>query len=321
VVFSLPLALPLAIATAILVIIGTMNQDGELRALAAGGVSHHAVSKRLIPLVLAGVVLCMVLTQVLLPLAVADIRANRAHLLQTAIAQRVANDEPIIDQGNRRIWVGAVVGSRLEDVHGMVIQNGDITALFAPHAHWTTSADGIVLEFDDVVMLQRKADGQTISVQTQRYDYVLENDSHSLGQSEPDALSTPEVWRLASHPPGPGVDCSPYNNARLTLQVRFFLPLAIIAYALLAAGLGMTFGTAQNLVGVVIVVVTVALFTYPAIGYVKTNVHHPQINPGWLLWPPAIMLAGFGAWLMARPDLAREQLLRPLQALRAGRGT
>ncbi len=313
--FSLPIALPLALATAILVIIGAMNQDGELRALAASGVSHFAVTVRLAPLVVAAVLACLVLTHVVMPKAVAGIRASKGRLAQTLIAQRVASDEPILEEHGLSVWVGSADGAKLHNVRALSSRSGDFIAAFAPDAHWALSDQGIHLEFEDVQMLQRRADGHVVTVSTSAYDYLWEGDTKAPGQSEPDAMSTPEAMRLASIPPPPGKDPSSYNNARLTVHFRFFLPVSLIAFSLFAIGLGLTFGTSQNLHGVVMVVITVALVIYPAFGYVKTNVHHPQIDPGWLLWPPAALVALLGLALLWRPDRAREAISSPLAFL------
>lgn len=314
--FALPIALPLAMATAILVVIGAMNQDGELRALAASGVSQVAVVIRLGPLVLAGVAVCLVLTHLVLPAAVADLRANKGRLLQTAIAQCVANDEPIFQRQNVSVWVGAVDGHRLYDVHALDWSKDTFTACFAPEARWVMRSNGLEMEFRNVLVLQRKANGRFTTANVATYDYPWVEDTQTIGQTEPDALPTGEVMALAADVPAANDDQSRFNNARLALHFRTFLPLSLIAFSLFAAGLGLLFGTAQNLPGVAVVVVTVALATYPAFGYVKTNVDQVQMSPGFLLWPPAVILGLAGAWMVWwGGDRAREALLAPFAYL------
>ena len=127
----------------------------------------------------------------------------------------------------------------------------------------------------------------------------------------PDSLSTSQVFALAGKVPATGESHSVYNNARLTAQFRFFLPISLIAFSLLAMGLGLAYGTDQNLPGIVIIVVVVAAVVYPTFGYVKTNSSQPQLNPGWILWPPAIAIALFGLWLSWRPERAREIIAMP----------
>ncbi|MBA3937401.1 MAG: LptF/LptG family permease [Planctomycetes bacterium] len=303
--FALPISLPLALATALLVGLGAMNQEGELRALAACGVSHLAVVRRLLPLILLGVVLCGALTNLVLPQAVAEIRASKGKLLPTALAQSVANGDPILQKKDVSLWVESVNGGRMRNVHALINRNGDLTAAFAPDAHWVLGRKGIQMEFEAVQLMQRSANGRFLAAEMTRYDYLLEDEDSESGKTEPDAMSTWAVIELLKKPKDPK-HLSIFNNARLALQVRCFIPVAMIAYAFLAIGLGMTWGTSQNLLGVVIMVVVVVLFTYPAIGYVKNGVDLPQMHPAWLLWPPAMLLTAFGAFLTWNPTRARE---------------
>ncbi len=314
---SLPIALPLALATAILVIIGAMNQDGELRALASSGVSHLAVVVRVLPLVGVAMAACLALTHIIMPSAVAGIRGAKGRLAQTLIAQKVAIDEAVMEKGGVSVWVGAADGDQLTDIRALVTRSGgEFIAVFAPHAHWSLSSKGINLVFEDAQLMQRRADGRLTTIDAPVWPYLWEGDQ-GTGQSEPDGMPTARVIELVEHPPAPGADPSNYNNARLTLQFRFFLPASLLAFALLAIGIGLTYGTSQNLPGVVIMVVVVALTIYPAFGYVKTNVSHAQINPGWLLWPPAGAVAALGLWLLWRPDRSREIIAMPLALVRS----
>jgi lipopolysaccharide export LptBFGC system permease protein LptF len=308
---SLPIALPVALATAILVIIGSMNQDGELRALAASGVGHRKVIMRLIPLILLAVFGCGLMTHVVMPMGIADMRANKGRLLQTAIASRVAEGEPMIERKGLSVWVGASDGSHLEDVRALMTRNKEFIAVYAPHAQWVLADKGIHLECDDVQMFLRQPGKHVMVLDTERYAYLFDDDLASSDRIEPDALSTPEVMALAAKVPGNKESHSVYNNARLTVQFRYFLPLSLIAFSLLAMGLGLAYGTDQNLPGIVIIVVVVAAVVYPTFGYVKTNSSQPLINPGWILWPPGFLVAVFGLWLSWRPERARELLATP----------
>jgi lipopolysaccharide export LptBFGC system permease protein LptF len=308
---SLPIALPLALATSILVIIGAMNQEGELRALASSGVSHLAVVVRVLPLVAVAMVACLALTNIIMPNAVAGIRGAKGRLYQTLIAQKVAIDEAVMEKGGVSVWVGAADGDKLRDIRALVTRPDEFIAVFAPRAHWSLSSKGINLVFEDAQLMQRRADGRLTTIDAPVWPYLWEGDQGS-GQSEPDGMATGQVIELVKHPPAAGADPSNYNNARLTLHFRFFLPASLLAFALLAIGIGLTYGTSQNLPGVVIMVVVVALTIYPAFGYVKTNVSHPQISPGWLLWPPAGAVACLGLWLLWRPDRSREIIGMPL---------
>lgn len=304
---SLPLAFPLALSTALLVALGAMNQDGEVRALAAGGVGHRAIVRRLLPLILAGALVCAVLIHIVLPDAMADLRANKGRLMQTAIAERVASGEPVLPKSDSTVWVGGVEGSSLSDIHAMLVRGGSFIAAYAPHATWDLDGGDIRVEARDLTLLQRDDKGKLMAVDTERWAYVVREEG-SQGKIEPDTMPTPQVWRLAHQRPEPGQSLSVYNDARLSLHFRYFLPAALVAFCLFAMGMGLAFGTSQNLAGVAIMVVVVSLVTYPAFGYVKNNNTRDLINPGFLLWPPAILLGLVGLWLCWWPQRAREQL-------------
>jgi lipopolysaccharide export LptBFGC system permease protein LptF len=308
---SVPIALPISLASAILVVLGGMVQDGEFRALAASGVSHRRVLVRLTPLIIGAMLLCGLLTHVVMPMGLADMRANQGRFLQTAIPSKVAAGEPIYNKDNMSVWVGSADGSRLQDVHAMMKRGGDQIALYAPEARWVRVNKDVHLECYDVQMLVRQPGRHLTSIDTERYAYVIDSSSTKREKIYPDAMSTAEVFRLASVRPGSKDNHEVYNNARLTLHFRFFLPLSLIAFGLLAMGLGLTFGTDQNLAGVIIIVVVVALVVYPTFGYVKEQTRLPQISPAFLLYPPALLVAIIGGWMAFFPVQAREVLTRP----------
>lgn len=307
---SVPIALPVALATAILVVIGAMVQDGEFRALASSGVSHRRVLVRLFPVIITAMLFCGFLTHVVLPMGLADLRANQGKLLKTAIASRVAEGEAMADHKGLDVWVGSAEGSQLRDVRAMLKRGEEQIAIYAPEARWVLADKGIHLECQDVQMLVRQPGKHVMTLDTERYAYLFDHELAKRQKVYPDALSTPEVMRLASLVPKPGEKHDVYNNARLTLHFRYFLPLSLIAFGLLAMGLGLVSGTDQNLLGVVIIVVVVGAVVVPTFGYVKNQTAHPQVNPAFLLYPPAVLVAMFGAWMAWNPDRARETMGR-----------
>jgi hypothetical protein len=74
----------------------------------------------------------------------------------------------------------------------------------------------------------------------------------------------------------------------------------------------LAFGTDQNLVGIIIIVVVVAAVIYPSFGYVKNRTNMLQMDPGFLLWPPGVLVAVIGGWMAWNPERARELLRSPL---------
>lgn len=308
---SLPIALPISLATAILVVLGGMVQDGEFRALASSGVGHRRVLIRLIPLIIGAIMLCGALTHVVMPMGIKDMRANKGKLLQTAIASRIASGDAMFEQKGMSVWVTAADGAQLHEVRAMLTQGQELITIYAPQANWSLANKGIHLECQNVQMMVRNPGNHFMSMDTERYSYLFDSDLNRRDRLEPDSMSTPEVMALTEKIPPIGENQSTYNNARLTLQFRYFLPLSLIAFSLLAMGLGLTFGTDQNLPGVVIIVVVVAAVVYPTFGYVKNYTDQPQIHPAFILWPPAMVVALIGGWMAWRPERAREILGSP----------
>lgn len=307
----LPIALPVSLATAILVVLGSMVQDGEFRALAASGVGHRRVLIRLIPLIIGAMLLCGLLTHVIMPLGMADMRANQGRLLQTLIASRVAESEPMVSHKGMSVWAGAVDGSQLEDVRALIKRGDEQIALYAPAARWVLADKGVHLECQDVQMLVRSPGKHLMTMDTERYAYLFDSDLARRVWVNPDSLPTSEVIALTRILPKKGESHEVYNNARLNMHFRFFLPLSLIAFCLLAMGLGLAFGTDQNLLGVIIIVVVVAAVVYPTFGYVKNQTRLPQIDPAWILYPPAIAIMLLGLWMAWSPIHARETLAKP----------
>jgi lipopolysaccharide export LptBFGC system permease protein LptF len=341
--FATSIALPLAMTTAVLVSLGGMQQDGEIQALASAGISHRAVVWRLSPVVALGVVGSLVLSHLAMPVAVADIRDHKERFLQAMVATCVVRQQPIITEGPTTVWAGDAHGHRLRDVYFHNQEGQTFTAIYAPAARWTLSERGIVLQLQDVSLIQRGEDGRIVAGHRERWN--VWHDPESSGrigacsacryefprtgpqalprgvdvavcprcqaetrrQVEPDAMSTPRLFAELKRI-DPEKERSQFNNARLAMHLRFFLPVSLIAFALFAAGFALVLGTADNLPGVAVVVLLATVFIYPAFGYVKTNVGEPQMDPGWLLWPPISVLAMIGWFMVHRPDRVRQGL-------------
>jgi lipopolysaccharide export LptBFGC system permease protein LptF len=126
---------------------------------------------------------------------------------------------------------------------------------------------------------------------------------------EPDTWTTPQLisYLAAWDPDSNESKRSDYNNARLSLHLRLFIPFSLVAFALFAAGLGLRRGTSDSLIAVIIIIFVVALSTTPALFYVKNAVDHRLVSPSWLLWPQATIFASLGAWWIAHPDLANDR--------------
>lgn len=326
VLLALPIAVPLASSTALLVAIGSMVRAGEFQALAAAGVDPRRVIIRMWKFVVVVAILVAVLAHVALPIATSSLRQNLGRLFQAAIATKVADRKPIRQQDGLSVWAENVEGRKLTDVYIRRTDKAGDLAVYAPRAEWALTERSIEFRLEDVRLIQVRANGDLIAGEATHY--IIQPDSRSIVfDTEPDAMTTPAVLSLLSLGPhgGPGSvrdQISRFNNARLTFHLRAYLPFAVFAYALFAAGLGLVLALSEGLAGISVVVVIVALATYPAIGFVKSNPYVEQMDPGILLWGPGLFLSGIGWWMLARPERMREWLARPLgaitKALRSG---
>lgn len=308
---GLPIAVPLAVATALLVSIGAMARDGEFQSLSAAGIDPKRVILRMWPFVLRAALLVALLAHVAMPFAIRDIRANKGRILQAAIATKVANLRPIYDNAGITAWANHVDGRQLTDVYVRRIgKEGDLAA-FAPQASWELTSHGLEFRLEDVRLIEVRNDGDVVSGEAAHY-VVYGEQGEGLLATEPDAMSTMAVVNTLRGPPSGEKWQSTFNNSRLTVHLRFYLPFAIFAYALFAAGLALVFAMSESLAAIAVTVVVVAIATYPAIGFVKSNPNVPQMDPGILLWGPGIALGALGWWMLIRPAQVRELAGGPL---------
>ena len=316
-VLAMPIALPLALTTAVLVTMGALQRDGELRALGAAGIAPASVAAKLAPLVAAGVLISALLSHWVLPLAMRGFRENAGRFAQAAVVYRVSSQYSIFNEANTRVYARAAAGKNLEDVYLFGNSDDSSVVVHANDARWYLgregAKEGMGLELRGVTMIRHDQDGaMMVAENPNSIQYPVFNQVAKHGaDEEPDTWSTARLidtintWKNDD-------PRSILNNSRLNLQLRLFMPVAMAIFAIFAAGLALTLGTADMLAGVLIVVLMVALSTFPAVQYIKTSVNHELINPGWLLWPPAFSLLGIGLWMLAMPDRARELLAKPL---------
>ncbi len=318
---ALPIALPLAASAALLVVVGSMVRSGEFQALSAAGVDPVRVILRLWPFIAGLAVVVAILAHGLMPYGIREMRGLKGRILQATIATKVANLEPIWDRDGVSAWANHVDGRDLRDVYLRRLADGNDFAAFAPRATWGFTADGIEFRLEDLRIIETRANGDLLAGEFAHY-VIHPRIDDSVLQTEPDAMGTPAVLAELRNSPSTGPDCSRFNNARLTLHLRLFMPVALFAFALFAVGLGMVFALGETLAAIAVNVVVVALATYPAIGYVKSEPKAEQFDPGLLLWSPTLVLAGLGWWMLAHPRRAAELLGRPLalgrHGLRAG---
>lgn len=323
---ALPMALPMALGSAVLATFGEMRRDGELQALAAAGIDPLRAVLRAWPVVLGGVLLSALLWHWVMPNAMWGIRDHSARVFQAMVATRVSDMQPIWSDGRTSAWAADEEGGALDDLFVVQWDHEGHTTVFAPHAGWELVAGGMRFTLDDVQVAHRKRLGELAVGSAPGWSGVIDPAGSMAGrrdpsQREPDTVSTRRAVRILAEERAAGrhrgSDCSRYNNARLTLHLRFFMPVGLLCLCVFAAGVALAFGAAESLLAIGVVVAAAALSAYPAIGYVKTGSSRTQIDPGVLLWLPSLAMAALGWWMLRRPESAHEAAAAPVHQLRA----
>lgn len=317
---ALPMALPMALTSAVLVSYGEMKRDGELGILAASGIDPLRAVWRAWPVIVAAVLACALLWHWIMPQAMRGMREQSARVFQAMIATRVASMDPIWQDGRVSAWAVHAEADELTDL--FIIDRGrdGVATLYAPRARWALAGSGVRFILDDISVVQRRRDGELSVGGAETWSGVVNpSTGRSSEEREPDTLSTRKVWRLMQDERAAGRhqgrDCSDFNNARLTLHLRFYMPIALLLLGVFAAGVAFAFGAAESLLAIGVMIVAAALTAYPAIGYVKSHPWQEKIDPGILLWGPGLVLAGLGWWMLRRPQQVRERLAALLERL------
>lgn len=307
---ALPIAIPLAVTAGILVSLGAMHRDGEFRALASSGLRSVDVIARLWPLVLVTVLATTALTHLVMPAAMRGMRANQERYIQAALAHNVNSGRALYSEANGNAYALQAAGDRLDHVF-LARRDGEASiSLYARGAHWSLAAgesgDALALELDGVCVLRREADGTSSLALMPTVQFPYEKDPAQRRRIDPpDTWSTATLFTsIRAFDAGAGGTLADYNNAKLALHLRFFIPLSILAFVTFAAGLSLRRAGQEPLLGVLVIMVAVTLSTSPAVFYVKNALDHPQASPGWFLWPQTLVFGGLGLWWLFHPDLA-----------------
>ncbi len=314
IMLALPIAIPLALASGILITISAMHRDGEFRALASSGLRTAEVISKLWPLVAICVLAAAVFTHILLPEAMLGMRNNQERQAQAALAHQVNSGRPLFSEAGSQAFAMHASGHTLDHIFLTQTDEDATVAMYARGASWYVAvgeqSKGLGLELEDMRVIRREADGRVNLVTAPSAQYPLEeNTDTDIDHSNQDTWSTARLLQFVQQWDGANKTqrLRDYNNALLNLHFRLFTPISLVAFALFAAGLGLRRGSSDSLMAVIIVVVIVALNSLPALFYVKNAVDHHIISPGWLLWPQAIVLACLGVRWIGKPQLAQDQ--------------
>jgi lipopolysaccharide export LptBFGC system permease protein LptF len=322
---ALPMALPMALGSAVLATFGEMRRDGELQALAAAGIDPLRAVLRVWPVVVGGVLLSALMWHWVMPNAMWGIRDHSARVFQAMVATKVSDMQPIWSDGTTSAWAADEDGGSLVDLFVVQWDADSHTTVFSPRASWELAGGGMRFTLDDVQVAHRRRLGEMAVGGAPSWSGVVDPAGGMAGRRnpadrEPDTVSTRRAFSILAQERvlgrHRGNDCSRYNNARLTLHLRFFMPVGLLCLCIFAAGVAMAFGAAESLLAITVVVAAAALSAYPAIGYVKTGASRSQMDPGLLLWLPGLAMAALGWWMLRHPESARETLATPAYQLR-----
>ena len=156
------ICLPLAFATGLLVTLGRMQEQGELVALRAAGISGSKVVLSGLPIALLLAAALGVLMHAILPDAYRRWREGKAGLARQAIAIKVARNEPIFQQDGLAIAAVSANEDELSQVFALRLQDDESYVAYAPRATWnaatTTGDEGLHLTMRELVFERHHLD-------------------------------------------------------------------------------------------------------------------------------------------------------------------
>jgi len=301
------LALPLAMVTAFLACIGRMREDGELTALQAAGVGTWQVARATLPLAIAIAILVGAAAHLWLPRLAGNLMAGRKELLSQAIAAQVERRKPVRQDSNGILAANAVDGDRLVGVFGVQVgQDGGLSAIFAPTAHWVADPGGdgepsvLALQLDRAfaMMSEGGTSGRVATAVIPSLSTRLPSGGLNLHDIA-DAMSTGELLRrIRSEPEQTKRERRAMRNYERAWHTRLMLPVAMIAFWAFACGLGLAAGRGNRMLAVCFGVVTVVATLFPALILAKEIGERLTIDAAIWVWPPPLIIGALGAWLM-----------------------
>lgn len=195
-------ALPLAMVTAFLAVIGRMREDGELTALMAAGVGTWQVAKATLPVALLVAAWLGIASHLLLPGLSLRALQGRDEVLRQAIGAQVERRTPVMQQGDQLLAANAVRDDRLIGLFGVQVdEHGGIGAVFAPEARWVSQGGegdaqpslGLEMQQARMLMVDPGPEGRVSTAIVPRLSVRIPQGRGSYTE-QADALSTGELW-------------------------------------------------------------------------------------------------------------------------------
>lgn len=303
------IALPLAMVTAFLAVIGRMREAGELTALQAAGVSPWRVAGATLPVALLLAVWIGIAAHLLLPALSLRLLEGRSQLLRQALGAMVERRRPVFQQDRLVLAAHAAEEDRLRGLFGVQVgEDGSVAAVFAPEARWVVDPGGddeepaLGLEMRGALMMAREA-GDTPRIATAlipAWSVRLPAARRSFADKA-DSLSSAELLRrIRSQPVATPSERRALRSYERAWHTRMMLPVSVIAFWAFACGLGLAAGRGNRLVAVCAGIVTVVATLLPALVLAKELGAELSVSAAVWVWPMPLLIGVIGAWLLWR---------------------
>ncbi|MGH9488428.1 MAG: LptF/LptG family permease, partial [Terriglobales bacterium] len=301
---ALVFTLPMAVLVGILIGLGRLGSDGELMALAAGGVGARRLLTPLLQVALAVTALALLLTLWVAPAARLRLQDLTVRL---AASQLAAGVEPRVffEPGNNPNWV---------------IYAGDITAGGALWRHvlvaqmQTAGAPELTLAQAGALVNRGRHEVQLHLTGGARYrvdpahpgvslvstfrsvdiPFLLPTRAHGPPPLAAQALAP--LWRAARSGPH-------WRAARVELYRRFALAFACLALALVGMALGLG-GRGSGRAGGFVLTLVLVLVYYLLFIFGLSLAKQGKLDPFWGVWAANLIFFAWGAWALWRLDRA-----------------
>lgn len=309
------LALPLALVTAILATLGRMREDGEITALMAAGVSGVRVALSMLPLAVLLAAWLGVAAHLLLPSVAKRLLEGRAQLANQAASAQIRRHRPIYQAEGDTAIVSAiqVEGDRLQRlfvVHAEngILNEGPVVVCYAPSARFVTDPRALSAEDAGALELERawfvrtdpKPEGTEVLTAIMPLWSVRLKDQQQNISDVQDALSTNELRQRLETTVETKDNRRYVRGLERAWHIRWLIPTSVLVFWGFASGLGLALGRANRLLAVFLGLLTVVVTLIPAFGVAKNLGGKLTFDVGWILWPPTLVLAVLGGWLLWR---------------------
>lgn len=306
--FSFTFTIPWGFLTAVLLVFGRLSADNELIALRANGVSIQRIST---PVFLLAVVLslfCLYINTEVAPRAEQEMAKTIFRIATNNPTALFATDEVITEFPDRRIYIGAKDGDKLQNVFLFEIDEA-YNPVRIIHAHEGTLTfdkpnQRLLLRLFDATFEQRDAEDPQNLYKMQKgivmregvFPIGLESlyDEHSKDRR----LSAYTIGELFAR-----LEELPEGKEHLRTQVevgrRFSTAMACLAFALVAIPLGITTHRRETSVGFGLSLV-IAFTYFFFIIMAETFKDNPAVFPVGLIWAPNVLFGGLGLYLFYR---------------------